>query len=651
MKLNEQQNSQQAPEQLTPEIVRALIAAGGYQNVQVCKDLAEKLQVHANGSMPKKLISERRPNESDKIKEYREKIYVPITKRTISKVFSSLEKIRRSQDWNIQYDAGKFPKGIADGETLEQYCEFHYPQFTSITNWAFSVLLRKYLIDANGIVAVVPEKIPTSTTEYIRPVAMFFDSDQIVYYVEDECVVLKSRDTSTYYTHNGRRVNNGGAIYYVLTKNQFARYEQISSKDFSEEMIYNHEIGMLPAFKVGGLYHSRRNNDTIYESRIAGMIPSLDEAAREYSDLQAEILQHIHSEKYVFANTDCPVCHGTGNEYIIEKNEETGEEVIKGTQVCHHCHGRGSVSNVSPYGEYVINAAKFGEQQLPTPPIGYVTKSTDIAKFEDEHVRQHIYDALAAINMEFLAETPLSQSGVAKAYDKDELNNFVNAIAEDVVRILDNVYMFINEYRYNVIVPNPDARKEMLPKINVPTKYDILNTSVLMQELKNARDAQAHPMILRELEIDYAKKQFNTDPEIAHQIETTFDLDPLFGMSDDSKMTQKQNGGITELDYIISCNIVAFVRRAVRENDDFYSLEYTKQMDVLKKYAEEVQAANEPVNAPMFNDIVDTSGNPNPDDEPDDPNNPKNKVDEGEGDGDGDKPKDEPKKKPVQGGK
>ena len=364
------------------------------------------------------------------------------------------------------------------------------------------------------------------------------------------------------------------------------------------------------------------------------MIPSLDEAAREYSDLQAEILQHIHSEKYVFANNDCPVCNGTGQEYIIEKDEQTGTETVKGTKVCHHCHGRGSVSNVSPYGEYIINAAKFGEQQLPTPPIGYVTKSTDIAKFEDEHVRQHIYDALAAINMEFLAETPLSQSGIAKAYDKDELNNFVNAVAEDIVRILDNIYMFINEYRYNTLIANPDDRKAMLPKINVPTKYDILNTSVLMAELKNARDAQAHPMILRELEIDYAKKQFNTDPEIAHMIETTFNLDPLFGMSDESKMTMLQNNGITELDYIVSCNITAFVLRAIREDKDFYSRDYKKQMEVLKKYAEEVQKANEPVNAPTFADMVDNSGNPNPDDEP------KDEPDEGK----------DPKKKQQQKG-
>ena len=120
MKLNQQKQSQQAPEQLTPEIVSTLIAAGGYQNGRTCVELAEKLRVHADGKMPRTLITERRPNESDKIKEYREKIYVPITKRTISKVFSSLEKIRRSQDWNVQYDAEKVQTLIKDDETLEQ---------------------------------------------------------------------------------------------------------------------------------------------------------------------------------------------------------------------------------------------------------------------------------------------------------------------------------------------------------------------------------------------------------------------------------------------------------------------------------------------------------------------------------------------------
>lgn len=596
--------------QLTPETIKAMVIGGNYKNKDLCISLSERLKMHAYGIMPESLITERRPNESPAIKDYRKKVYVPITKRPISKVISSLEKIRRSQDWNVQYKVANQSR-IKTGETLQDYCEYNYPHFTSITNWAFSVLLRKYILDANGIIAIIPEEIPTSTTDYCKPVAKFFDSEQIVDYVEGEYVVLRSHDKTTYKTHGGRRVNTDGAIYYIITKTQFYKYEQVSSKEIEETDVYEHNIGMLPAFRAGGVFYARRNNDDIFESRISGMVPSLDEAVREYSDLQAEILQHIHSDKYMYANVECPVCNGTGRVYV--KDEETGEETGE-QKVCSHCKGRGSVTNVSPYGEYIISPSKFGEQSLPAPPIGYVQKSTDIAKFEDEHVRQHIYDALAAVNMEFLAETPLSQSGVAKAFDRDELNNFVNAIAEDIVHILDRVYYFINEYRYSVIIPQLEKRKELLPSINVPTKYDILNTSTLMAELKAARDAHVNPMILRELEIDYSKKQFNTSPEIARTVEITFDLDPLFGMTEESKMTVLQNNGITETDYIISCNVQTFVRRAIREHTDFFAKDYTQQMDILKKYADDVKKANEPAQDNMFKGLVDNK--PKKEDEP-----------------------------------
>ncbi len=569
---------------LTPTNVKQL-TIGNYANRTLCTGLANKLKTHAYGLLPHDLIDERRPSEPEEIKAYRAKIYVPITKKSLSKVISSLEKIRRSQDWSIQYNAEAVPKVITEQETLERYCEEDYPMFRSITNWAFSELLRKYLLDANGIIAIIPMEMPESNAEYIRPVAQFFDSDQIVDYAEGQYVVLRSRDTSTYKNASGRIINTNGAIFYILTPTQIARYEQINNKgDLQAVQIYDHNIGYLPAFKAGGIFNARVNNETIFESRLAGMVPSLDEAAREYSDLQAEIVQHIHSEKYAYTNTECPECHGIGK--IKDKD---GKD-----KTCPRCGGHGSVLNVSPYGVHLIDAAKAGEQNLPAPPIGYIQKSADIARLQDERVRQHIYDALSAINMEFLAETPLSQSGVAKAFDRDELNNFVNAVAEDLVRILDSVYALICEYRYLHIVPNTEQRRAMLPAINVPTKYDILNTSNLMAELTAARSANINPVVLKELEIDYAKKQFCTAPDVACMTECTFDLDPLFGIKEDEKMTMLANGGITEQDYIISCNIQSFVRRAINSDKLFYSKSYEQKMQTMRKYADEIARANAP---------------------------------------------------------
>lgn len=562
------------------EVVAAL--TGNYPNKSECMKLAHALAVHANGEMPDDKIMSRRPSEPEEIKKYRKTIYVPKTKQAVSKVIHSLEKIRRAQDWSIAYDPEKVPSNIAEMETLEQYCEYNYPTHTSVTNWAFSELLKRSLIDANGIVAVVLEQLPKSKSEYCKPVAKFFGCEQIVEFVEDEYAVLKSKDTTVYYTQDKRgrrRINTNGAIYYILTTEQVVKYEQTGAATYDPKQVFTHNSGRLPAWKVGGLYWARKNNDTIYESRLAGMIPDLDEAAREYSDLQAEIVQHIHSEKYAYTSTECPHCKGRGN-----VRDQDGKTVT-----CQHCNGTGKILNTTPYGIHLIDAARAGELQVPAPPIGYIQKDTAIANLQDQRVRNHIKDALAAVNMEFLAETPIDQSGVAKAYDANELNNFVNSVAEDLVRNIDNVYWFINEYRYRTIVPNEDKRREMLPAVNVPTKFDIANTTILMQELQGARQAEANPEILRMLETNYAKVQFNTSPEARQQLEAVLDLDPLFGVKEENKMTMLQNGGITETAYIISCNIHAFVRRAIFENKEFCSKNLKEKMKILEKYAEEVR--------------------------------------------------------------
>ena len=73
--------------------ISAMITSGNYGNRNQCIEMAERIRVHADGRMPKNIILERRPNESEAIKEYRSKIYEPITETTIGKVFTSLEKM------------------------------------------------------------------------------------------------------------------------------------------------------------------------------------------------------------------------------------------------------------------------------------------------------------------------------------------------------------------------------------------------------------------------------------------------------------------------------------------------------------------------------------------------------------------------------
>jgi hypothetical protein len=577
----------------TSELYRRFVAGAERGiNYNVTVEQSRRLSVHADGLMPDKLIGERRPSESEQIKEYRRKIYVPITRKPINKVITSLGKIRRSADWSISY--GKDIPAVLGGNTLESYCEQHYPGFSSVTNWVFSELLRRYLLDANGVYACVPLFLPESASEYISPVAYFFSSGQVYAYEAGEYAVLLSSEASRYVSAQGHNMYLQGnayyqrQVFYIVTRDVIAKYELNAqgAGGYSQTMEYRHGLGYLPCDRVGGLFKDRINGDIIYESRIDVMTPNLDEAAREYSDLQAEVVQHIHSEKYQYATEECPVCHGSG----------VGRGADGLPCECATCKGTGRLASASPYGEYIISLQrKLENYQIPDIPVGYIQKNTEIVKVQDARVREHLYSAMAAVNMEFLAEVPLSESGVAKEVDRDELNNFVHSVAEDIVRIMDNVYRWICDMRYSVVVPDANKRAALLPIINVPEQYDLLSSTHLMNEIAAMRAANANPLTIAALEIDFVRKKFNANPEAANRLGAVLELDPLLGMGADEKMTYAAENVIRKVDYVVSANIMRFVNRACEEFPDFLSKTYAEKTGILEGYAQEIIDENSSV--------------------------------------------------------
>src|SRR5687768_8469473 len=114
-------------------------------------EIAKKLGIHVTGEYPCDLLDERRPHEPLEVKDYRKKIWVPITKPIVSKVITSLSKIRRSADWAINFDDEEQFTRVPDNERLSDYINFKFPYFTSLTNWVFDVYLRQYATDPNSV--------------------------------------------------------------------------------------------------------------------------------------------------------------------------------------------------------------------------------------------------------------------------------------------------------------------------------------------------------------------------------------------------------------------------------------------------------------------------------------------------------------------
>ncbi len=535
---------------------------------------AHKLSVHANGIYPDDLIGERRPGESDQIQSYRRKIFVPKTKPVFTKVYNSLMKIPRSPDMVIMFD-DTVTLTMPDDETLKYYIENNIPEWGSVMSWYWGIAFRQYLIDANAMVLTLPTNFDAPDNEYLRPVPMVFTSESIIDYKRDEYYVLRSSANIRYTVDNA--YYNDGVKYYVLQNDVIQIFEYYPRKDSIVEVMNQPNIlGYMPLRTMRGICVDQGEDYAIYESRIMGIVPMLDEALREYSDMQAEVVQHIHSTMWSLQPQQCKDCKGRGQ--IPKENSAPVR--------CPSCNGVG-LAPVNPFEHLSLPAAKPGEPQTPTPPMGYVEKSTDIARLQQERINQHVYDALASINMEYLAEVPVAQSGVAKQVDREELFSMVYSIAMDSVRIITDVIYDINQWRYVGSIADIDKRNMLLPAIVVPERFDLLSSSVLVDELKSMNEAKLDPSIINATQIDFIEKRFANDPYVRDMVKLKLKLDPFAGVPDDALATRKAFGVITQMDMVINANISEFVNRAIMENPKFMELDTKDQQAVIQGYAQE----------------------------------------------------------------
>lgn len=565
------------------------------------------LRIHANGEMPEALIHTRRPNEPGEILNYRKDLYEAVTKETFSRIITCLQKIRRSADWSIRFPE-KISAKIAKDETPQEYFDKRYPAFTSLTNWLFSVCLKNYLIDANAVCTVIPlDTNPQEKNIYLRPFPFIFNSDQVYEYQENDYCVIESKDKASYLLSDGKTWNRDGKIFWVITYLVVQKWEQVNSKgDMVAKIDFLHNLGYMPAFKLGGVFLRSIDATYIYESRIQPIVPRLNKAAREDNDLDVSVVRHLFPEKWEYVSFDCPKCKGVGK--ILDN----------GTQIeCKSCKGIGKVVS-SPFQTHLVAPGGLDEKTIPVPPAGYIAKDTEIIKHMETRIEAHTFHALAAVNLEFLAKVPLSESGIAKAYDRDEGSNTVHSVAEDLVCITDKILSISYDFRYTITVPDIEDRKDMLPEINVPERFDFSTIGQLMEEYAAAKQSNMNPIIVSKMESELVTKRFSTDPTLKDELLTILKLDPFAGKSSDDKMTDSQNSFVTKEDSVISSNIVQFVRRAKFEDDKFYSLPIDQQQEKMAEYAkekmDEMSAAGKVVAmAPVLDDEgneIDEEGNP-----------------------------------------
>lgn len=539
------------------------------------------------------LVALNRPGESDTVKGIRRKSFLPKTKEVVHRVYNVLQKIVRASDWSISY-----PKGTDIGKeenSLEYYLEKTFPTFDSLESWYSSLALSKMLIDANALVVVMPTDFDHPANELCNPYPTIIECKDVYDYKEGCYVVFRSQFDHIYHDDNGKE--RVGVQMIIATADAFYQVNQTNdAMDFELIEVYRHNLNEMPAWRIGGTIQNFTPGDVVYASFLDPMLPDLDDMARLGSDLYAEITLNIYSTMYYYSGQECSSCKGKGEVNV------NGQKTT-----CTVCNGDGVMPR-SPFTDIKMKLPDSFSDSGTTgklDPPGYVTKDTNIMTVLKDHIKDVEMCALQAVNMGFLNKMPASTSGTSKAYDSDQAYNFVWRIAQHSVNnLLNPVCYFVAMLRYGAIMSKHDV-EEMLPQINVPTKFDIQTEEMMEQQLINLQTAKVDPSIIRQAEIEYVNKKFYNFPEIRKGLICKSAHDPFPNALLEDKLNMLKDETISKADVIQSLYMDDFIQDLITNDVNFFELSYDKQNEMFKEMtANKMEEIDE--------EIKDKPVNPNP---------------------------------------
>lgn len=563
-----------------------------------------------------KYLDKNRPLEKGEQKKYRREVYENLWLDFPMKVSDRFDKIRQSDDFSVDYPKVELSNGI---ELLQTYTETKFGSYTSFTNWLFTEGKRWYLNDPNAVAFIIDKDGVQNDKDFIKPLVYVVPCDNVYSFRLGKFAALLSTLKSDIADQSGNIHKNKGEIWYFFDGESYTIATQRSvstgvqgkvQSEFEILGLVSDEEGLtqftpplhycegLPCFKVGHLVQKRsEEGDELFVSVLTNGIPSIRQAQQRYSDLQIEFNFHVNSREWMYSFYECKRCSGSG--------KQTKSEAFNGIQYvagddCPHCSGSGirpptamSTIYLKPAKTNIGEAASYP----PSPPGGFIARSIEPAREIVLEIKRLEEKAWSAIDMAFVTETTHTQSGRAKELDREDMNTKLRAVASHFVHNLAEPMMkAIARQRY--FVRFGLQADTFVPSFQLPVNFNLLDTGYIQEKLIEAQDKQLSPLLVGRYTQQILTRTFGSH-SAQLKLEKLAELhDVMYGYGLVQKLTAYGGGrgstmmAVKYTDYIISVRIYGFLRRAIIENDDFETLDYLAQHNILEAYANEVIADN-----------------------------------------------------------
>lgn len=529
---------------------------------------AKEMSVHAYGKTPEEILKNYRPGETEEIKKYRLSTYEPKTKSSFGKVMKVLYKIFSEKLYEISY--AEDPGSLKKEESLKVYLEEDFPEQTvSLLSYFKTVLLKKMLADPNGLIVIMPVEFNIKSNELCEPFPYFFHSSSIISYKYDDYCIVQSQKPQPKNT----------SLYYFLDSNNIIEIKRILQNNevvIESQLVFPHNIGYLPALQIGGM-EEFYGDVKVYSSYISDVLPHWNDAIRLDSDLQASYVQYLYPER-VEIEQECDSCSGEG--HLLNAHHEK--------EICRKCNGTGNLNSRTPYGRRIfkVSGGFDGDNSNLFPGVQYVEKDTKIVEILEQKVEREIDKGLEAINMDIVRRLGSNQSGIAKEYDRTELNTFLKLISDSVWHNINECIYFIAMYRYRLLLGQKGA-EDYRPTIKAPKGFENVTDGELISEIKMAGEAGASKGYMKQLQIHQARIRFGEDSIAFKRIETSLMVQPHYGKSADDLLALRSMRAVSDIDIYVNSNIERLLYKAEESKENFYELKMFERRELIYALAQE----------------------------------------------------------------
>jgi len=560
----------------------------------------DQIRIHAQkGVFPYELFAKNAPNQTPKEYEYVKANFKQTTLQVFKDMVDTYGRAYHENNWSITYtpDADQY---VNTDTTLAKYLDSEFPEYGSLDNFVFVFLPPLKLMDAMGVVVVMPYELDTveiegeevlNPDELVEPYTKFYHTTRVLAYDEEFAVIESEERSEVEY--------NNGMVYLIFDDQWIYKAIQVGKKvDYQFEIIewFNHATGMVPVKRVDGI--SIQIDETMMQqSPFLYATDVLDEVL-----LDAALLRGIKPTcTYPYR-----VMIGDPCQFQIKID---GENVTcdggwhyrmdGGKSMCPECNGSGLKDRISPYGTLLIKPqtnTSQGDNISPDSAIFYAAPSTETPRFLREEIAYNMNQAYEILHLKKTNNKVQGGEGITATEAASDQKALIAGIKQNCMQLFD-----MYEWCINMVGLMRYGENYRQPTIKRPVNYDFYLESDYLAQINEAIMAKQPPFVIQSIIYKYLQTLYYPDVQGQQIFNLISQADRLLTMTLDEINLKLAKGLVDKWEVVLHDSAINLVNSLMMENPAFFEQDFETQLAQLVERAKNIAANIQLTTAAPFN--------------------------------------------------